>query len=62
MPELHDFFHYRSVDVTSIKEVIRRWYPNSPRYSKRSGHRAMDDVRGSIDELAHYREHVFDSK
>ena len=62
MPELHDFFHYRSVDVTSIKEVIRRWYPNSPRFSKRSGHRAMDDVRGSIDELAHYRKYVFDSE
>ena len=62
MPVLHDFFHYRSVDVTSIKEVIQRWYPNSPRFSKRSGHRAMDDVRGSIEELSHYRKHVFDSK
>ena len=46
MPELHEFFHYRSVDVTSVKEIVNRWYPDSPRFSKPSGHRALDDIRG----------------
>ena len=59
MPELHEFFHYRSVDVTSVKEIARRWYPKVPRFSKPSGHRALDDIRGSIEELAHLREPVF---
>ena len=59
MPELHDFFHYRSVDVTSIKQLVDRWYPNLPRATKPAGHRALDDIRGSIAELEHYREHVF---
>ena len=59
MPELHDFFHYRSVDVTSIKQLVDRWYPNLPRATKPAGHRALDDIRGSIVELEHYREHVF---
>ena len=61
MPELNEFFHYRNVDVSSIKEVVRRWHPRSPRFRKNSGHRALDDVRGSIQELAHYREHDFGS-
>ena len=59
MPELHDFFHYRSVDVTSIRQLVDRWYPNLPRATKPAGHRALDDIRGSIAELEHYREHVF---
>ena len=59
MPELHDFFHYRSVDVTSIKQLVDRWYPDLPRATKPAGHRALDDIRGSIAELEHYREHVF---
>ena len=59
MSELHDFFHYRSVDVTSIKQLVDRWYPNLPRATKPAGHRALDDIRGSIAELEHYREHVF---
>ena len=59
MPELHEFFHYRSVDVTSVKEIAKRWYPKAPRFSKPSGHRALDDIRGSIQELSHFREHIF---
>ncbi len=59
MPELHEFFHYRSVDVTSVKEIAKRWYPKAPRFSKPSGHRALDDIRGSIQELLHFREHIF---
>ena len=61
MPELNEFFHYRNVDVSSIKEVVRRWHPWSPKFRKNSGHRALDDTRGSIAELAHYREHDFES-
>ena len=62
MPELHEYFHYRSVDVTSIKELVKRWFPKAPNYSKNSGHRALDDIRGSIEELQHYREHIFIEK
>lgn len=59
MPELHDFFHYRSVDVTSIKILARAWYPDVAKWRKDSGHRALDDIRGSIEELEYYREHLF---
>ncbi len=59
MPELHDFFHYRSVDVTSIKELAGRWYPDVPKWRKASGHRALDGIRSSIEELVYYREHLF---
>ena len=59
MPELHDFFHYRSVDVTSIKILARSWYPEVGKWRKNSGHRALDDIRGSIEELAYYRDKLF---
>ncbi len=59
MPELHDFFHYRSVDVTSIKILARAWYPEVGKWRKNSGHRALDDIRGSIEELAYYRDQLF---
>ena len=52
MPELHDFFHYRSVDVTSNKILARSWYPEVGKWRKNSGHRALDDIRGSIEELS----------
>jgi oligoribonuclease len=61
MPELDDFLHYRMVDVSSIKELARRWYPRvyfaSP--EKHGGHRALADIRESIRELRYYREAVF---
>lgn len=61
MPELDNWLHYRSVDVSSIKELSRRWYPrayfNAP--AKDGGHRALADIRESIRELAYYREAVF---
>src|SRR6185312_10879294 len=61
MPELDGFLHYRMVDVSSIKELARRWYPRvyfaSP--PKHGGHRALADVRESIQELRYYREAVF---
>jgi len=59
MPDLHEFFHYRSVDVTSIKQLADRWYPNLPRATKPAGHRALNDIRGSIAELEYYRQHFF---
>ncbi len=58
MPELEDFFHYRNLDVSTLKELARRWAPQvAASFVKQSSHLAMDDVRDSIDELRHYREH-----
>lgn len=61
MPEVLDLLHYRIIDVSSIKELVRRWYPrafyNSP--SKRGGHRALADTLDSIHELRYYRATVF---
>src|SRR6476646_4865401 len=61
MPELEAHLHYRIIDVSSIKELSRRWYPrayfNSPK--KSGGHRALADIRESIAELRYYREAVF---
>src|SRR3954447_12137766 len=61
MPELEQHLHYRIVDVSSIKELARRWYPRvyfaSP--VKRGGHRALADIRESIEELKYYREILF---
>ncbi|TFY70421.1 hypothetical protein EVG20_g2582 [Dentipellis fragilis] len=60
MPAVVDWLHYRIVDVSSIKELHRRWYPNHP-YPKtqESSHRALDDIRGSIRELQWYRDNIF---
>ena len=58
MPELLDFLHYRMVDVSTIKELSRRWY-NLPRFEKKGAHLALDDVLESIDELKYFREHMF---
>jgi oligoribonuclease len=61
MPELEQFLHYRIVDVSSIKELSRRWFPrayyNAP--TKGGNHRALADIRESIEELRYYREAVF---
>lgn len=60
MPELEAFFHYRNIDVSSVKELVRRWRPELlSGFSKSSSHLALDDIRESIAELAYYREHVF---
>ena len=59
MPELEGHLHYRNVDVSSIKELARRWYPrayyNAP--DKNGNHRALADIQESIEELRYYREH-----
>ncbi len=60
MPELHDYLHYRSVDVTTVKELVKRWYPKGPNFPKKSGaHLASIDVRESLEELIFFREHYF---
>jgi oligoribonuclease len=58
MPELEAYFHYRNLDVSSLKELARRWAPKVEKsFKKKSSHLAMDDVKDSIRELQHYREH-----
>lgn len=61
MPELVDHLHYRIIDVSSVKELARRWYPRAYFASpeKAGGHRALADIRESIQELRYYREAVF---
>lgn len=56
MPELLAFFHYRNLDVSTLKELAKRWNPGAlAGFKKRNVHLAMDDIKESIDELAHYR-------
>ncbi|KAI9249487.1 ribonuclease H-like domain-containing protein [Phascolomyces articulosus] len=60
MPELVDYLHYRIVDVSTIKELARRWYPDIAKgVSKKNCHRALDDIKESISELEYYQKHVF---
>jgi oligoribonuclease len=61
LPSIEDWLHYRSVDVSALKELCRRWYPavfkGAP--PKRTTHRALDDIKESIAELAYYRKTIF---
>jgi oligoribonuclease len=60
MPELEAFFHYRNVDVSSVKELLKRWSPELLEgYKKQGGHRAMADVLDSIQELKYYKDKFF---
>ncbi len=59
MPEVSEWLHYRSVDVSTIKELANRWYPGMEPFAKRKSHQALDDIRESIDELRWYRKHLF---
>ena len=61
LPEIEDHLHYRSVDVSTIKELVRRWYPGvlDQMVRKQTSHRALDDIRESIEELKAYRARVF---
>ena len=60
MPELEDYFMYRNLDVSTIKELAKRWSPDIAGGVKKSGaHLALDDTRDSINELRYYREHLF---
>ena len=60
MPQLECFCHYRSIDVTSIRELGKRWYfEDIDNFQKNSNHRALDDIRDSIEELRYYRKTIF---
>ena len=60
MPELANFFHYRNIDVSSIKELIKIWRPElDQKFVKNSSHRALSDVYGSIEELRFYKDNLF---
>ncbi|EPT9251521.1 oligoribonuclease [Photobacterium damselae] len=60
MPELEAYFHYRYLDVSTIKELTRRWQPEVLNgFSKKGSHLALDDIRDSIAELKYYRENIF---
>ena len=60
MPQLEAYFHYRNLDVSTLKELARRWYPDSNIvFEKESQHSALSDIRDSINELKHYRAKLF---
>lgn len=61
LPEIEEYLHYRSVDVSTIKELARRWYPEDLKeYTKSaSAHRAMDDIKESLEEMRYWRKRVF---
>lgn len=61
MPQIMDYLHYRIIDVSTIKELVLRWYLGDPHaeFTKKETHRALDDIRESIDELKHYRTYFF---
>lgn len=58
MPELEAYFHYRNIDVSTLKELAKRWKPSAvSSFEKKGAHQALDDIRESIAEMQHYREH-----
>ncbi|MCD6047556.1 MAG: oligoribonuclease (3-_5 exoribonuclease) [Gammaproteobacteria bacterium] len=60
MPKLEAYFHYRNLDVSTVKELAKRWQPEIMKsFKKKSKHLALDDIYDSINELKHYREHFF---
>lgn len=59
MPSLNGFLHYRNIDVSSVKELARRWFPSVPAYKKQKAHLALMDIKESIAELQYYRRRVF---
>ena len=61
LPDLEDYFHYRSIDVSTVKELCRRWYPEAfaAAPAKAGHHRALDDIRESVEELRYYRSAIF---
>ncbi|MBT7950964.1 MAG: oligoribonuclease [Gammaproteobacteria bacterium] len=59
MPELENYFLYRNLDVSTVKELVKRWTTGRDQFAKNSSHLAMDDVHDSIEELQHYRAKYF---
>lgn len=60
MPSVHEYLHYRMIDVSCLKELVKRWYPGGPAApTKANHHRALDDIRESVAELRFYRQNFF---
>lgn len=59
MPQIDELLHYRLVDVSTIKELAARWCSDIPKFEKSNKHRALDDIKESIEELKYYRKNVF---
>ena len=61
LPDVENYLHYRSIDVSTVKELARRWYPDAYNHApkKAGGHRALDDIRESVAELRYYRDTIF---
>ena len=59
MPNLESYFHYRHIDVSTLKELAKRWLPNLPEFEKESRHLALNDIYDSLEELKYYRQHFF---
>lgn len=59
MPKVDNYLHYRIIDVTSIRKLANYWYPDVKPFKKQDSHRALDDIKESIEELKYYRENVF---
>lgn len=63
MPELERFFHYRNLDVSTVKELAKRWMPKlADGFAKQGSHLALDDIRESVRELQYYRQNFFDER
>ena len=62
MPLVADYLHYRMVDVSTVKELARRWYPKVEKNQKKLSHLALDDILESIEELAYFRAEIFNSQ
>jgi oligoribonuclease len=64
LPEIEEYLHYRCIDVSTVKELCRRWYPSALKGApqKGHGHRALDDIRESVDELRYYRSAIFTAR
>jgi oligoribonuclease len=58
MPDLSSFLHYRNIDVSTLKELVLRWYDDVDVPKKGASHRAMDDILESIEELRYYRNNI----
>ena len=56
MPGLYEFLHYRIIDVSTIKELTKRWFPTLEMFKKKLSHRALDDIVESIEELKYYQD------
>jgi oligoribonuclease len=60
MPSLASYLHYRMIDVSTIKELVKRWYPEKELYVKKAKHLALDDILESIEELKYFRNQIFE--